>query len=107
MRNECHDSSNYNCIGKSCIIYVLWFASEYENADYHNLFMHDFSRGSYSRSQDHADVVLDGAFRNPRDMETEIMDEHMAAMVLTSLSCSPVSPIFPASLTDKGMFMCN
>jgi len=48
-------------------------------------------------------MVLDGAFRNPRDMETEIMDEHMAAMVLTSLSCSPVSPVFPGSLIDKGM----
>lgn len=27
-----------------------------------------------------------------RDIEMEVMDENMAAMVLTSLSCSPVSP---------------
>ena len=30
------------------------------------------------------------------------MDEHMAAMVLTSLSCSPTSPSFPAGFTEKG-----
>ncbi|XP_074656620.1 zinc finger protein 395-like [Tubulanus polymorphus] len=31
----------------------------------------------------------------------EIMDERMAAMVLTSLSCSPVSPKFPTSFNDQ------
>ena len=29
------------------------------------------------------------------------MDDNIAAMVLTSLSCSPVSPHFPVSLTGK------
>lgn len=100
MRDVYHDNSNYKCTGKSSILIdALCFASEILIA----ILVHDFSRGSYSQSQDHTDMVMEGAFRNPRDMETEIMDEHMAAMVLTSLSCSPVSPVFPASLTDKGV----
>ena len=33
-----------------------------------------------------------------------VMNEHMAAMVLTALSCSPVSPgPYPTVLTEKGM----
>ena len=39
--------------------------------------------------------------RDDEDMDT--MDETMAAMVLTSLSCSPQSPNFPNTLLDKGM----
>jgi len=35
-------------------------------------------------------ILLDGEV----DMESETMDEHMAALVLTSLSCSPTSPVF-------------
>jgi hypothetical protein len=39
----------------------------------------------------------DGSFEN-------IMDERAAAMVLTSLSCSPVSPVFPMSVfQEKGV----
>jgi hypothetical protein len=35
------------------------------------------------------------------------MDDNIAAMVLTSLSCSPVSPHFPMSFTGKYMsFRC-
>lgn len=70
------------------------------------------SRGSYSRSHDHGEIQQNGAFRNSRDIETEIMDEHMAALVLTSLSCSPVSPVFPPNLLDQagvspGKSYCN
>lgn len=36
----------------------------------------------------------------PADEDME-MDDNIAAMVLTSLSCSPVSPHFPVSLTEK------
>ena len=39
--------------------------------------------------------------RDDEDMDT--MDETMAAMVLTNLSCSPQSPNFPNTLLDKGM----
>ena len=49
--------------------------------------------GEESMDCDHKDELL---------MDT--MDEHMAAMVLTSLSCSPVSPQFPGSFTDKAPF---
>ena len=38
---------------------------------------------------------------NCRDIEMEVMDEHMAAMALTSLSCSPVSPAFLANMNDQ------
>ena len=41
---------------------------------------------------------MDG--REDEDMDT--MDETMAAMVLTNLSCSPQSPNFPINLADKG-----
>lgn len=34
-----------------------------------------------------------------------VMDEHMAAMVLTSLSCSPVSPSFPKNMIEKGRLL--
>lgn len=36
------------------------------------------------------------------DDEDVGMDEHMAAMVLTSLSCSPVSPKFPIPPSERG-----
>ena len=37
------------------------------------------------------------------DEQKEVMmDENMAAMVLTSLSCSPVSPQFPINFQEKG-----
>ncbi len=39
---------------------------------------------------------------NYEDQDVIMMDENMAAMVLTSLSCSPQSPQFPASFTEKG-----
>ena len=38
--------------------------------------------------------------REDEDMDT--MDETMAAMVLTNLSCSPQSPNFRNTLLDKG-----
>ena len=38
------------------------------------------------------------------DQEMDTMDEHMAAMVLTNLSCSPKSPQFPLGfMQDTGM----
>ena len=43
-------------------------------------------------------MQVDG--REDEDMDT--MDETMAAMVLTNLSCSPQSPNFPINLADKG-----
>lgn len=59
----------------------------------------------FSRSRkDHASPVLDGlGSGSPREeFEAGIMDEHMAALVLTSLSCSPASPTFPPSMLEKG-----
>lgn len=44
------------------------------------------------------DVGEDRSDSSGGDVE---MDDNIAAMVLTSLSCSPVSPHFPASLTEK------
>ncbi len=38
------------------------------------------------------------------DQEMDTMDEHMAAMVLTNLSCSPQSPHFPIGfIQDTGI----
>ena len=34
-----------------------------------------------------------------------VMNEHMAAMVLTTLSCSPVSPSFPPHITEKATLL--
>ncbi len=36
------------------------------------------------------------------DEDMDTMDETMAAMVLTNLSCSPQSPTFPSHLFERG-----
>lgn len=52
---------------------------------------HLFSRARHSTSSSTGESTQD---------DTEMMDDHMAAMVLTSLSVSPVSPVFPQSPFD-------
>lgn len=45
-----------------------------------------------------------GEETEPADDDMEVMDERMAALVLTSLSCSPASPKIPAMFGERSMF---
>jgi len=60
-----------------------------------------FSRRRRSSSESDEAMVTED-----KDEEMDTMDEHMAAMVLTSLSCSPVSPNFPTGFPqDRGRLL--
>ena len=45
-----------------------------------------------------------GEETEPGDDEMEVMDERMAALVLTSLSCSPASPKIPSVFGERSKF---
>ncbi|ELU09886.1 hypothetical protein CAPTEDRAFT_225922 [Capitella teleta] len=62
------------------------------------------SKGSASPSPEMEMSPHHGAKRrDEEDSYDNIMDERTAAMVLTTLSCSPVSPVFPMGIfTEKG-----
>ena len=44
---------------------------------------------------------------NERPNESEVMDETTAALVLTSLSCSPLSSETTPKFKDKGWLLCK
>lgn len=46
-----------------------------------------------------------GEETEPGDDEMEVMDERMAALVLTSLSCSPASPKIPSVFGERSKFL--
>ena len=56
-----------------------------------------FRRHRHKSDADEDDCEMGGVDDNDNDVE--MMDETIAAMVLTSLSCSPKSPPFPQSFT--------
>lgn len=55
----------------------------------------------------HRGPNIEGEDQNNSQTDDDVeMDENIAAMVLTSLSCSPVSPHFHGSLTGNGQWFC-
>lgn len=51
-------------------------------------------------------IEVDDRESSPGEDDVE-MDDNIAAMVLTSLSCSPVSPHFPMSFTEKSQHLSS
>lgn len=74
----------------------------------HNEFLCNVEFCGFSHGFDHFmnGDVRRASPRNDVDMESDTMDEHMAALVLTSLSCSPTSPVFANGAVDhRGMLI--